>query len=72
LIHQNVGTCAPGAKEAGAVESNDKYDMVRCEQTRVRCKKCGSPGAILHFEEWGDGLTYSDYSCSACGYSEVY
>lgn len=50
---------------------NEVPDLVYTHQTEVRCKKCGSPDAIIHFEEWSDGCTYSDYGCSACGYSEV-
>ena len=36
-----------------------------------KCKKCGSNGARIHYEEWSDGMTYSDYGCSACGFWEV-
>ena len=71
LSHQLTDTCAPGVQEVGAEKVNEVPDLVHTHQTEVRCKKCGSPGAIIHFEEWSDGCTYSDYGCSACGYSEV-
>ena len=70
MVLKNNDTCAPGVKEAGAVV-NEIHEIVMEHQTEVRCKRCGSDGAIIHFEEWSDGLTYSDYGCSACGFSEV-
>ena len=72
LSQQQVDTRAPGVRDLGAEKVNEVHDMIYHHQTEVRCKKCGSQGAIIHLEEWSDGLTYSDYGCSACGFSEVY
>jgi predicted nucleic-acid-binding Zn-ribbon protein len=71
LSQQQADTRAPGVEGLGAEKVNEVPELVYVHQTEVRCKKCGSPGAIIHLEEWSDGCTYSDYGCSACGYSEV-
>ena len=72
LSQQQVDTCAPGVKDLGAEKVNEIPELIYVHQTEVICKKCGSPGAILHSEEWSDGLVYADYGCPACGYTEVY
>ena len=71
MSSQIADICAPDVKEVG-VNLKELPDIVNEHDTYVKCKKCGSPGARIHSEEWSDGLVYADYGCSSCGYWEVY
>lgn len=63
---------APGVEEKGAEIANELPGIVSENDSYGKCKNCGSPDGRYHSELWSDGLFYSDFGCSKCGYWEVY